>query len=226
MQGNLTSRVLSCQLSKKLLECLVSKQSIERVVSSGTRVLRTGQPLEYLPYIEGGRLDVVIHLDSQGSQLVPVSFEKGELALLSTLFCSDASNVDLLAVGPCRIIWLLKADLENALVSDASLLVLLVRFLGERMREVRKRERTWLTRNVEGRARAILARSVSESVIHGDSRIVMCTHEQLARRCGVSRSKLSTVLKQLETAEILRLHRGYIEVLDPNALLSTSAITR
>ena len=95
------------------------------------------------------------------------------------------------------------------------MLVMLVRFLAQRLREVQQRERVWLERGVHARVCATLARLAREQpAAPGQALALVATHEQLSMRCGVSRPKLSHELKRLERAGTLRLRRGAIDVLD------------
>jgi CRP-like cAMP-binding protein len=49
--------------------------------------------------------------------------------------------------------------------------------------------------------------------------VVVATHEQLAAGCGISRPKASIALKALEDNGILKLGRGWIEVLNLPGLI-------
>lgn len=215
------SRSLSRQLASRVLERLDPGRYPIQAAPRGRWLIRTGDLPSVLPYIEAGRLDAVLQLSDQGGQVIPVTFGAGEIALLSTLFGpDDAHNAGVVAAEPARLRWLPRAVVEEVLLADKELLVLLVRFLSQRLREVRIRERGWLERGVSGRVRAVLARVALEvAPVEGDPWLIAATHEHLALRCGVSRPKLSFELKQLETAGILKLNRGTFEILDYKALL-------
>jgi CRP-like cAMP-binding protein len=97
--------------------------------------------------------------------------------------------------------------------------VLLVRFLGFRLREVQARERAGSARSVMTRLSASLIRTLGELPIRPDARLLIhATHEQLASSCGVSRPKTSLALKKLERDGIVLLGRKWVEVLDTHAL--------
>ncbi|MFC7460319.1 Crp/Fnr family transcriptional regulator [Hydrogenophaga defluvii] len=176
--------------------------------------------LQALPFVVQGRLDAVLALGEEGTRVIPVSFGPGEIALLSALFADEPVHGQLLAAETAQVRWLPKAELESLLQQHPPLLLLLVRFLAQRLREVRARERGWLERSVHERVRAGLARvALATAPAHaGQPWYVVVTHEQLAQRCGVSRPKLSLALKQLECDGVVRLGRGRIEVLQHGAL--------
>jgi CRP-like cAMP-binding protein len=213
------SRVLSQQLAGALLGKLDLARCPIQSVEQGRWLRSSDRRLDALPYIESGRLDAVLQLGDEGTQVIPVTFGRGEIGLLSALFSEEPLYGDLVAAEPLRLRWLPLEDVETALQADKDLLVLLVRVLAQRLREVRARERGWLERGVQGRVRAGLARVALEMPPRpGEPWLIPATHEHLALRCGVSRSKLSLELKQLELAGVLRLSRGRIELLDYKTL--------
>jgi CRP-like cAMP-binding protein len=217
------SRTLSQQFAVHLLARFdlshypIQRQPAGRWVHSGERRLVA------LPYVETGRLDAVLRLGNDGAQVIQVSFAGGEFALMSTLFSDEPIYGDLVAATAVELRWLPIKDIEAALQKDQALLVMLVRFLAQRLREVRARERGWLERGVHRKVCAGLVRIAQETRPQADQQwLVPVTHEHLAMRCGVSRPKLSLELKRLEQAGILALGRGVVEILDYAALSTQS----
>ena len=172
----------------------------------------TSQP-PALPLVEKGVLEVVVMLDAEGRRVSPVWFEGGEIGLLSTLFGDLRLGVELVWRRSGTLRWLPRDAVEAAVLAHPPLMAALARFLAQRLREVQQRELGWLERSVNERVRAVLARSAG-----GDGgRQITLTHGELSDHCGVSRPKLSVALKALERAGALRLHRGRIEILRPEA---------
>lgn len=193
------------------------------MVQAGRCLLRTTERLTRLPLVVCGSLEAVYQLGDQGNQVIPVTFDAGELAMMSALFSTAALQVDLTAAQDVSLRWVPVADLEKCLLSSQDLLVLMVRFLAQRLREVQSRERGWLERGVHLRVCAALARVARDTPPRPDGRwFINATHEHLAWRCGVSRPKLSHELKRMEQAGLLRLHRGAIEILDRSSFSSLS----
>lgn len=166
-----------------------------------------------LPLVQQGVLEVLVALDADGRRVVPVWFEAGEIGLLSTMFGERMPGVELVWRRPGTLRWLPRAAVEAAVLDHPPLLAALTRFLAQRLREVQLRERGWLQRSVHDRVRAVLGRSTGGE----GGRQVTLTHGELSEHCGVSRPKLSVALKALERAGALRLHRGRIEILRPEA---------
>jgi CRP-like cAMP-binding protein len=212
------SRALSRALAAALAAPLRIRAMPLQRVTTGTTLLRAGQPVTRLAFLERGRIDAVLH-GTVGTPVVPLSFGVGEVVLLSQLFGDRESGVDLVAGEDSALRWMPIEAIEQALLRDPAALLLLTKFLAQRLREVQVRERAWAERGVQKRVRAALARLAAEQPPRADGRVrIATTHEQLATRCGVSRPKASLALKRLEQAGRVRLERGAIEVLDLDAL--------
>jgi CRP-like cAMP-binding protein len=215
----------SRQLARKFVNALAQPMDLKsrplHRLDTGICLCRAGDRVTQLPYVMSGRLDAVVHLPgAQGGQIVPISFRAGEMAFLSYLFNHLPSGSDLLVGEPSTIQWLPLRDIEACLLNDQNLLLVLVRFLGQRLREVQARERSWAAKGVQPRLCAGLARMAADLPSRADGRtVVVATHEQLAASCGISRPKASIALKALEGNGILKLGRGWIEVLNLRGLI-------
>lgn len=184
--------------------------------TAGQMLSAAGALSQQLPLVVSGTVDAVLHVGNQGNLVIPISFESGELAMVSTLFSEQTGHADLVAGQGVTIRWIPVPDIERCLLEHRELLVLLVRFLAQRLREVQLRERGWLERGVSERVCAAIARAMHQLPARADGRrMLQTTHEHLAARSGVSRPKLSLQLKRLEADGLLRLHRGAIEILQP-----------
>lgn len=214
------TRTESHQWSRRLGQVLGERLSVGSQpvvhVPTGRILLPAGQSITRLPLLLSGRLDCVLPLqDGEASSLIPISFEAGEIAMLSQLFCNAPVWVDVVAAQDCMLHWLPVADLEKLLETDPSLMLMLTRFLAQRLREVQIRERSWVERSVHHRVLMQLMRLAQK--ISPDAQghcVIYGTHEELAARCGVSRPKLTLELKNLESQGLLRRGRGFIEILN------------
>ena len=212
------SRQLNQQLVRALLPHLEMGRYVAKPARAGQVLVHAGERLGKLPLIESGQIDAVLHVGDQGNQVIPVSFMQGELSLVSVLFSEDPCHVDMVAATDISARWIPISDVEQCLLQSPDLLVLAVRFLAQRLREVQSRERGWLERGVQERVIAVLSRVLHDAPPQqGDGLMIAVTHDKLAARCGLSRPKLSQELKRLELAGTLRLHRGAIEIVDRRA---------
>ena len=178
------SRELTRELARRLSERLALSQRPAQQVSAGVALLKSGDSVTRLPFIIQGRVDSVLHLHGDdGGRVIPVSWNDGEFVLLSQLFMGRPSFVDLIAATNLSLRWASVAEMEEALLQDSDLLVLLVRVLAQRLREVQTRERIWVERGVHQRLCATLARLAhhSEKDEAGHA-LIVATHEELAER--------------------------------------------
>lgn len=184
---------------------------------AGRLIFQVGEAIDRLPLLVSGKLHAVIHQSAaDGNAVVPVIWGDGELVMLSYLFRHDPATVDVVVAEDARLRWLPAEAIEDSLLRHNELLVLLVRFLSQRLREVQAREQAWLERGVHARVCASLARITYSMPARADGHLVInATHEDLAARFGVSRPRLSKELKKLEEAGLLKLGRGTIEIVDP-----------
>ena len=215
-----TSQSLARQLAQALAQPVDLKQRPRHSVSVGQSLIKTSDVVARLPFVMSGRLNAVVHIPGkQGGQIVPIAFGAGEIAVLSYLFNRLPSGIDLVAAQASTIQWIPVEDIEKALLHDPQLMVLLVRFLGLRLREVQARERASFARSVPARLSASLSRALMDLPARPDGRLlIQATHEQLAASCGVSRPKTSLALKKMERDGIVKLGRKWVEVLNPKAL--------
>ena len=214
------SQSLARQLAQSLAQPVDLKTRPKHRVAVGQTLIKTGDKVARLPFVMSGRLNAVVNVPGkQGSQIVPIAFGAGEIALLSYLFNHLPSGIDLVAAQASTIQWISVEDIEIALLHDPQLMVLLVKFLSLRLREVQARERASFARNVPSRLSASLTRMLMDLPTRLDARLLIhATHEQLAASCGVSRPKTSLALKKMEQDGILKLGRKWLEVLNVKAL--------
>ena len=209
------SHLWNQRLAQALCERLPESQYPAVQVHAGQVLLPSGRPITRLPLLLSGRLDCVLPVQQgESGPLIPISFEAGEIAMLSQLFCNRPVWVDVVAARNARLRWLPVATMETLIESDSALLQMLTRFLAHRLRDVQIRERSWVERSVQQRVRLQLERLAEK--IPPDSRglrTLHTTHEELAARCGVSRPKLSLALKRLELEGRLQRGRGRLDLL-------------
>ena len=214
--GRTASRELNLKLVNKLSQCLDLTAFPAVKLGVGTRLSYSGDTVTRIPLLVSGAADASMHqMTDGGTQVLLVSWGAGEIMLLSYLFTREALTADIEVTENTVCRWLPIEVVEECLLGNQELLVLLVRFLALRLREVQARERSWLERGVHERVCATLARIVKAMPRRSEGGVMLAaTHESLAARCGVSRPRLSKELKELEDAGLVRLGRGTIEITD------------
>jgi CRP-like cAMP-binding protein len=219
------SQSLSRQLAQAIALPVDLKSRALHHFKSGRTLVKTGDDVACLPFVISGRLNAVVHIPgTQSGQIVPIAFGSGEIALLSSLFNRLPSGSDLVASQASTIQWIPIEDIESVLLYDPQLMVLLVGFLGLRLREVQARERAGSARSVVTRLSSSLIRSLADLPARPDARLLIhATHEQLASSCGVSRPKTSLALKKMDRDGIVLLGRKWVEILSTKALRDLTA---
>ncbi|KNZ31519.1 MAG: hypothetical protein AD742_16070 [Methylibium sp. NZG] len=216
------SRALNRELALRLKCALPVERYPLRRADAGQVLHTAGDALTHLPIIETGCIEATHYVGDEGHCIIPITFNAGEVAFLSALFSSAPIKVDLVVAEAMRAHWVPIRELEECLLNSPEIMVLTLRFLAQRLREVQARERDWMERGTHARVCAAISRIVGETEPHADGRVVIAaTHERLAARCGVSRPKLSRELKQLERSGRLKLLRGSVEVLDPGSFAAS-----
>jgi CRP-like cAMP-binding protein len=205
------SRRLNRLFAAELARCM-APQPLQHV-QVGQQLLRFGETPLALPWVEAGGLDAVVPLGDDGQRVVPVSFQVGEIAMCSNLFSQQGLGADIVAAQDSVVRWLPRVAVEAAVQQHSVLMLALLKFLAQRLREVQARERVWMARGVRARLWATLTRECGQAQAPAGCWRVTLTHEQLAERAGVSRPKLSQALKVMESEGLLRLGRGFVDVL-------------
>lgn len=215
-QARRASRQINLELVRGLGTLMDLDARPPVTLAAGQLLIRKGDIVQRLPLVVDGAIDALIHQSAEdGNAVVPVSWGAGELAMLSYLYTNDPCTVDIVAARDTVCRWLPIDEVEQSLARNRELLVMLVRFLTQRLRDVQARERSWLERGVHERVCGSIARLVAGRPRNEAGRVVIDeTHESLAARCGVSRPRLSKELKRLEDEARLQLGRGVIEIVD------------
>jgi CRP-like cAMP-binding protein len=216
------SRSLNRQLVLLVKTHLAMERFPAQKAAAGQTLHSAGDALTRLPIIERGCIEAIHYLGEEGNSIIPITFKAGELAFASALFSTAAIKVDLVVAEDLVAHWVPITELERCLLDSPPVMVLTLRFLAQRLREVQARERDWMERGTHERVCAALSRIIGETESRPDGRLLIAaTHEHLAARSGVSRPKLSRELKQLERSGRLKLLRGIVEVLDPESFTAS-----
>jgi len=212
--------VSSVQLARRfaatVIEGIGLERWLQRAYEAGATVLHRRSVPTSICYVESGRLHGSYDFYGGGDSIVPITFGPGEFALTSSLYGREPLEVDLVASVSSKVRFVDRNAVERYIDEHSHVQPLLIRLFAHRLREAQSRERAWLARQVKVRVLAALARAVSTvATSEGPPWRIVLTHEQLAEWAGVSRPKASMELKRLEAEGLVRLHRGFIEVLKP-----------
>lgn len=212
---------LNRQFAQVLVQAFGLAQRPPLKVPQGRILIGNNEAVDIAYVLVEGELSVHYYRnDPTAAHLIPVVFAQGDVALLSLVFTQQVLRGELVASTPCCVHAVRRMAMLSFLDEHPQHLKLLTLFFANRLQDARERELQWVERSVRSRLVLTLTRMCTESQAQHDAggvRIV-CTHEQLAMRSGLSRPKVSVELKRLEHDAVLRNHRGHIDILDLAAL--------
>ncbi len=188
-------------------------QAAEIELEAGTSVFSQGQPAENFVVVTEGCVTVFARSDD-GKEVVLYRVRPGELCILTTACVIGHTPYPADAVTDAhtkaRVIPV--AEFERFVDQSDEFRQFVFAGMGQRLAQVTKRFEHMVLDSVERRlATFLLNRSADHAVI-------ATTHEKLALEIGTAREVISRHLKSLEKENIVKLSRGEIEVIDPDAL--------
>lgn len=181
----------------------------DRDVAQNLYVLHSGQMhIEYYP------------ASFEGTRVIPIGFGPGALLLMHRVYDNRWDPGALVATTDAEVHPIPCEEFRRVMHASVERLVLVTEFLAARLTETRVREGLWMERRVEERVAMTLARIASEQGLDrpGQAAHLSLTHELLADRCGLSRSRVSRELKRLEEEGLIRLGRNRVDLLDLQGL--------
>jgi len=193
---------LFADLDQEELESL-SRRAVTRQYPRNTIFITEGDHSDSLYCILAGRVKVFLN-DDDGKEIIlnvqgPGEYF-GELALLD----SGPRSASVMALEPCRLSVISKADFEDFLGNHASAQKKIMLGMVKRLRALTENVRTLALLDVYGRVARVLlqlARPVGDVLVIREE----LRQQDIANRVGSSREMVSRVLKDLRTG-------GYIEI--------------
>ncbi len=188
----------------------VASQLTFLTLPAGAPLFRERDACAGFPLVLRGRVRIARHL-ADGRELVLYDVEPGETCVLSTgcLLGNAAYSAHAVCETDVDLALLPQPLFDRLLAEHAPFRIAAFNLFGERLvRLVELAEAVGFQRIEQRLAGALLGRG----------REVRMSHERLAQRLGASRETVSRTLKVFEGRGWVRLRRGAIEILQPQAL--------
>jgi len=186
----------------------VLRFSERRTFSRGEVLFELGDPGEALYILLSGRVKCYIN-GKDGRQVTLAFLGPGELVGELALFDpAERRSASVQAVEETDCVWLSRERFLEALASNPSLALSVIRTLSQRLRETSQRVGSLVLMDTFGRlARFIteLAEREGRQLADGSILITRPTQEEIAHFIGTSRETVNRLLKELETQGFLRL---------------------
>ncbi|MHB8348468.1 MAG: Crp/Fnr family transcriptional regulator [Acidiferrobacterales bacterium] len=186
-------------------------------IPADTVMVRKGQPcLDFLLVIDG---TIRIYESAEnGREILLYRLYGGEICVLTLnhLLQGVAYTAYAIAESDVSVVSIPLAHFQRALAESESFRTEVLFALSRRLSDVMQLVEQVAFHGLDLRLACLLGRRFGE----GDTRCLKITHQELARELGTTREVLSRLLKSFEHRGCIRLFRGQIELVSPDALNS------
>ena len=188
-----------------------------RRCDAGSLIYAREQECLGLVYVISGTVRSFM-LSEEGREILLYRVSAGDCDVLSAacVLKRIEFSAQMVAQTDCELLILPAVCLSGIKAENVHLRCFLYEKLGERFSEVMLRMQQMLFHRVDQRLAQVLLRKADETGR------VRATHEALAAEISSSREVVSRVLKQMEAAGTVRLGRGTVTLLRPEAVLSVA----
>lgn len=218
---DLLARVpLFSELSPDELERIASV-AVPRSYPKGVRVFHEGDRSDACYIVRDGDLRVTReHSDGRAIALATLGRGDifGELAMLDR----GARSASVETLSDCELLGLPAIDVRRVITEHGDIAGKLIVALTRRLRETNERVSRQSFQTVPSRVAGVLSQLIAEESIPPgrDGITIRMTQADLAQLAGTSRESVSRFLATLERAEVVRVGRGRVTVLEPDRLRS------
>ena len=197
------------QFEPSLLEEILRHSTI-REVKEGDEILRTGQYIRSTVLLLSGLLKIYRE-DDEGNEFLMYYLEPGNACALSMMCTArnEQSQIMARAVDACEVILIPSHLSEQWLAQYKSWHNFVIASYRQRFEELLQTLDSIAFKGLDERLLFYLKRHVKVS-----GKEIRLSHQQIADELNSSREVISRLLKKLEQAKALSLHRNYIEVHD------------
>ncbi len=179
----------------------------------GQVVFHRGSPCQRYIFVSEGRVKVVLTAAS-GREVILYHVHQGESCVLTTTCLLSGSQYPAQGITETAVTAILfdQTAFDAALSQSAQFRAFVFAGMGQRFSDVIARMEQVNFSDIDCR----LAHTLIE--LMDEHHQIKTTHQQLANEIGTAREVISRHLKQLESRNWIKLHRGMIEVSYPDEL--------
>ncbi len=182
---------------------------------SGTTIVRAGDACKFFILLARGVLRVT-ETGANGREIVLYRVRAGELCVLSltNLLSATAYSAGAIAEEDVEVVMIPVPAFQEALARSDTFRTFVLSTLSRRMGEVLALLEQVAFHRLDLRLACLLGQLFGQN----DGESIEVTHHTLAVELGSSREVVSRILKEFEQMGCIRLRRGAIELLSPEAL--------
>jgi CRP-like cAMP-binding protein len=194
-----------------------------KTYAAGALVYTPHQPIEALFILKRGRIRI-FRVSTEGRALTTAIINPGTIFGEMVIVGQQMHGSFAEALDEVVVCVMTRADVQRLLLGDQRIAARISETLGRRLAEVEQRLSDAVFKSVPERIAGALTTVATQHQTIGLSRPaqVRLTHEQLAALAGTSRETTTKVLGEFADQGLIRLGRGRIAVLDPQALRTLS----
>jgi CRP/FNR family transcriptional regulator, anaerobic regulatory protein len=176
---------------------------------SGDVLIREGQHLNFLPIVIRGRIRVYQEKDDREILLYYVGPEETCMMSLSAAYLDYSSAANGMAIEPTEILVLPAYLIADWQLKYPSWNRYIIRTFKDRYNELLNAFGNVAFKPISSRVKEYLLQK-SHLI---ETKKIPVSHQTLANELGTTRVVVSRILKQFEKDNVLKLHRGHIEIL-------------
>ena len=186
----------------------VARVSLLRRVPRNARVVRTGEPIDFVYLVLAGSLNVLVD-DEQGREAILSVLGPGELFGEMGALDEEARSASVVAVTPSVLVVIGKTEFKRCLQANFEVTQYVMRKLVQRLRLADRRIESLALLDVTGRVVRLLL-ELTEPL--DGQRVLSCriSRQDIAKMIGASREMVSRVVKDLELRGLIEQNDGRI----------------
>jgi len=193
----------------RLAACIVGKS-----VRRGTSIFAKGDPGSSLFAISQGTVKIIVP-SADGHDTEFNRIDKGDIFGEIALLDGRPRTADAVAITDCELFVIERRDFLPLIREEPEIALKLIEILCVRLRQTTEQVENLMFLHLPGRlAKALLRHSKDD----GSERKVVVTQKDLGNIIGMSRESTNRQLRIWEEQKLVRLERGAIVILSPNAL--------
>jgi len=195
---------------KKLLEA-IEEVSFVKQVKAGEEIIKIGDAIKYIPLLIEGAIKIS-RQDDDGDELLLYYLEKGDVCAMTMTCCMrDAiSEIQAIAEMDTKIIMIPVQKMSEWVRDFHTWRTFVFESYNTRFKEMLEAIDNLAFLNMHER----ILKYLKEKVIVTKDTLLPITHQTIAYDLHTSRVVVSRILKSLEKANELKLHRNKIEILN------------
>jgi CRP/FNR family cyclic AMP-dependent transcriptional regulator len=195
----------------------LSQEAPIRKIPAGNVFFQPDATPDTLYMLSAGRVKLY-KLSVEGKEIITGFLEPGvifgEMGIMGqTLFENYAQ-----AATDVSLCIMLQDDVQRLLLSDIRIANRIIRHLGQRLMDVEYQLSILALKRVPERVASALLRIAGQVEVNKIPNLLTITHEDLAKYVNAHRETVTKVLNLFQDEGYIRLHRGAIELLNPEQL--------